>query len=103
LLFRVGGEVARVQELVDKVLIFANAVAEHAPVITVIVHAPLHFDNISGSVGYHGSISPVGSRLIVVYANPSIVTTGTTPAYLCSGNIRPGGNGLEDSAFRTRI
>lgn len=101
MLFGIGGEVARGQELVDEILVLADAVAEHATMVTVGVNAPLHCDGISSIVCCHRSASPSICGPVIVYADAGIVAARTASAYRCSGEIRPGGNGLEDSAFRT--
>lgn len=90
LLFGIGWEVAGSQELVDEVLVFADAIAEHATMVAVVVNAPLHFNDISCSVCYYGRVTPVGRGLVIVYADASIVTTGTAPSYWSRGEIRPG-------------
>ena len=101
LLFGVGGKVARGQELVDEILVFAYAVAEHSTMVTVVIKAPLHFNDISCCVGYYRRVSPMVVGLIIIDAHTSVVTTGTAPSYWCGSKVGPGGNGLEDSAFGT--
>lgn len=103
LLLGVSGKVTWRQEFVDEILVFAYAVAEHAPVVAVVVNAPLNFDNVSGIVGYDWCVAPVGRGLVVVYADTGVVATGTAPSYLCGGEIGPRGYGLEDGALGTRV
>lgn len=85
----VGGEVRWVQEFVDKVLILADAVAKHPTVVTVVVNAPLHRDNISWSISSHSGSTPGIRRLIVVYGRACIVTTGATTANEGGSEVGP--------------
>lgn len=48
LLLIVGGQIVWVQEEVDERLVGADAVGEHATVVTIVINAPFDVDGITG-------------------------------------------------------
>jgi hypothetical protein len=88
-------DVTRCKKLVDKLLVLADTVGEHASVVTIVVHAPfpatcqnaslvrkfdrrvLHIDDLTWAVSRYGRGSPNGARRVVISADARIVTTWT--------------------------
>lgn len=103
LLLGVGWDVSGSQELVDEGLVLADTPTEHAAMVSVVINAPLHIDDLARRVGDNGRVSPVGGWRVVVNADTGIVAARTTPADWCSGKIWPRRNGFENVAFGTSI
>lgn len=89
LLVVVGGRVGGVQELGDDAVVLAEAVGEHAAVVTVGVEAPDDVDGVARSIGLDDLAAPVGSGRVVVDADSGIVTTYTTSANRGRVQVRP--------------
>lgn len=82
-LFLVGSwEVSRSEEQVNQRLILTDSIGEHTTMITVVVDAPLHFNNFVRSVRGDNRITPVIARLIVVDTNSRIISTWSASTYL---------------------
>ncbi len=103
LLLRVGGQIARVKELVDELLVLADAVREHAAVVPVVVDAPLDLDDLAGPVGRDGSGAPRGARLVVVDADARVVAAGPVAAHDGGVEVRPRRYWLLDGALGAGI
>lgn len=103
LLLRSGWKIARSEELVDKSLVLADTVGEHATVVTVVVNAPLYIDSVASLIGHNRSVTPVGSRLVVVDADTGVVATRTTPADLGLRNVGPCGHGLQNGTLGASV
>lgn len=101
LLLLVGGEVIRVEEFLDQVLIVAHAISEHSAVITVVVDTPLDFDDFAGLVSGYDLVTPVLGGLVVINAIAGIVAAWPASADSCSLQVRPSVDWLEDGAFGT--
>lgn len=103
LLLREGRQVVGVQELVDEFLVLADAVREHAAVVAVVVDAPLDLNGFTGAVCRDGLFAPVGAWLVVVDADPGVVSAG--PGAIDHGLVQVGPcmNRLEDSTLRAGI
>jgi hypothetical protein len=98
-----GGNIAGDQERVHDALILANAVAEHAAMIAVVVNAPLHGDGIAGRVSNDRGGPPAGSGGVVVNAHTSIVTTYTTSPHCRHVQVGPGRYWFKDCALGTSV
>lgn len=103
LLLSFGGKVLRIQELVDYVLILADAIREHAAVVAVVVDTPLDFNNLAGRIGRNRLLAPICAGLIVVDTNACIVATWTCAPDLCLIEVWPSCHWLQDSTLRARI
>ena len=103
LLLLIGWKIARSEELVNKRLVLADTVGEHATVITVVVNAPPNLDSVTSGVSYNRRVTPVGCRLVVVDADTGIVAARATSADLGFRKVGPGGDGLKNSALGARI
>lgn len=77
LLLRLRRKVPGRQKFVDESLILADAVAEHATVVTIGVEAPLHIDHIAGFVGDDRLRTPARTGLVVVDGDPGVVSAWT--------------------------
>ena len=99
----VCGQVIRVQELVDEFLVLADAVGEHASVVPIVVHTPFHLNNFARLVRDDGLLAPRLSRLVVVHADPGVITAWAIATNLRSIQIRPGGDGFLDGTFRAGV
>lgn len=75
LLLFIGGEIVRVEELVDDSLVLADAVREHSAVVAVVVDAPLNIDDLAGRVRGYDFVPPVRRWLVVVKAHAGVVPT----------------------------
>jgi hypothetical protein len=78
-------DVPRSQEKVNKRLVLADAVREHAAVVAVVVDAPLHLDDVAGGICDDGLVAPVVGGLVVVDAYAGIVAAGSASTNLCGG------------------
>lgn len=103
LLLLLSRHVLRIQELVDNLLILADAVREHAAVVAVMIDAPLHLDDLTGRVDGCRLGAPVGGGLVVVNVYPGVETAGAAAADGSGVEVWPGGDGLEDHAFRAGV
>lgn len=101
LLFRRG--VAGVQELVDDGLVLADAVGEHAPVVSVVVHTPHNLDLLAGGVRFDHISAPVTCWHVVVGAYSGIVPANTAASDFGLVERWPSGYGLQDGAFRAGV
>lgn len=104
LLLGIRWDIPRSQEFVDECLVLADTPTEHATVVAVVVHAPLHIDDLTWRVGHDRVLSPYtipGS--VVINADAGIVAARTTPTNGCSGKIWPRGDGLENVALGAAI
>jgi hypothetical protein len=99
----VRGRISGVEELVDDGLVLANAVTEHAAVVTVGIETPDYVKRVAGSVGRHDLSAPVCSGCVIVNTNTSIVSTYATSADWRGVQVRPRFNRLEDGTFRASI
>jgi hypothetical protein len=77
LLLRLGRKVSRGQEFVDESLVLANAVTEHAAVITIGIETPLYIDYITSLVGNDGLCTPARTGLVVIDGDTSVVSART--------------------------
>jgi hypothetical protein len=84
-------------------LILADPVGKHATVISIVINTPLHFNDIVCSIRGHHGVAPIIAGLVVVHANPSIVSTWSTAANLCCFHVRPRSDGFKNRAFRAGV
>lgn len=103
LLLRLSRQIRRVEQFVDNALVLADAVAEHAAVVAVVVDAPLHFDLLAGGVGGDWFGTPVVGGLVVVDAVAGVVAAGSAATDGGGVEVWPGRDGFEDGAFGTGV
>jgi len=89
LLFVVGRDIAWSKELVDDGLVLADAVAEHAAVVSVMVHTPLNSDSVASGVGDYRGVSPVCCRSVIVDTDACVVATRSAATNRCDIEVRP--------------
>jgi len=77
LLLRFRRKITRCQKFVDESLILADAVAEHATMVTIGIEAPLYIDDITGLVGDDGLRTPARTGLIVIDGHAGVVSART--------------------------
>lgn len=99
LLLSFGRDVLWVEELVDDILILTYTIGIHASVITIVVHAPLYVNNLTGLVSDDRFFAPVGARLVIVHANSGVITARTCASDFGSVEVWPGSNGFQDGAL----
>jgi hypothetical protein len=99
LLLSLGGDVVWIEELVDNILILTDTVCVHASMVAVVVNAPLYVNNLTRLVGGDGFFAPVGTGLIVVNADSSVVAARASSPDFGGVKVRPGGDGLQDGAL----
>jgi hypothetical protein len=71
--------------------------------IAIVVNTPLDLNDVVCSISCHHGIAPVVTGLIVVHADPGIISTWSTAANLSCFQIRPSSNRLKDRALRTSV
>ena len=99
LLLDIGWEISRSQEFVDKSLILADAVTEHATMVSVVIETPLNVDNVPGRVSDNRCGTPNGARLVVIDADSGVISARTASSYLSTGQAGPSSHWLKNSAF----
>ena len=100
LLLFFGREVVRVEELLDQLLVLAHAIGEHSAVVTVVVDAPLDFDDFAGLVRRYDLVAPVLGGLVVVESIAGVVAARPAPTDGCGLQVWPGIDWFENGAFR---
>lgn len=103
LLLSLGGNIVGVEKLVDNVLVLANAVGVHATMVTVVVDAPLDVNNLARFISSYRLFAPVCTRLVVVNTDSSVIAAWATSSDFGLVEIGPGGDWLQDGAFRASI
>lgn len=99
LLLSFGGDVVWVKKLVDDALVLTDAIGVHAPMVAVVINAPLDIDNLAGLVGGDGLFAPVGAGPVVVDADSGVVAAWARSSDFGGVEVWPGGDGLEDGAL----
>lgn len=83
-------------ERVDQGLILADTVREHVVVVTIVIYAPLYFQNVVCRVAGHYGGAPVGAGLVIVDTDASIVAAWSAAADLGGFEVGPGCDRFED-------
>ena len=71
--------------------------------VTVVVDAPLHLNDVPGRVGRNRVRAPRCAGLVVVDAHAGVVATWAVAAYFRGVQIGPGGDRLLDRALGAGI
>lgn len=99
ILLLLSGEIVRIEEFVDYLLILTDAVTEHPAVIAVVVQTPHYLDLLARFVGLDRLRTPCAARLVVVDADARVVAARSAAVYGGFVKCWPRCYGLENGAF----
>jgi hypothetical protein len=71
--------------------------------VTVVIDAPFHFDDLVSSIFCDDRVAPVSGGLVIVNTNSGVVATWSTPTNLCFFQVRPSRDWFKDGAFGAGI